>query len=339
MKKYKLAVIQGRFHPFHDGHAALVKKASEIADQILILIGSSNVPVSYKNPWTYDERYEMIQGSLDEMGLSAFIRPLKDFWNNDVKWLANTKSIIREYGEGKDVAIVGFEKDASSFYLKMFPEHDLVNVPFFGTLSATDIREDYFRKAPRLPAGLVSDSTWNFLKSYYNTDGFRYVLDEYEGKRDYDKLWASAPFPPTFVTADNVVTWNDKILLVRRGGWPGKGLLALPGGFVDAKKGDSFDNAVCELQEETQIADEYGKIPLGKLRTYYENKEGRRFDNPSRSIRGFTLTTAFRMILQPDKKYKVIGSDDAVHADWYNFSDIRQEEMFEDHFSIIEEMI
>jgi bifunctional NMN adenylyltransferase/nudix hydrolase len=131
------------------------------------------------------------------------------------------------------------------------------------------------------------------------------------------------------------------ILLVTRGGHPGKGLLALPGGFVEAAKGDSFENVLYELWEEAGIQDERGRIPRGKLKGFYTGDE-RRFDDPGRSIRGYTLTTAFRFKFPDGKKlFQVKGGDDAVDAQWYPISYIREnpELLFEDHYSIIMEML
>ena len=87
--------------------------------------------------------------------------------------------------------------------------------------------------------------------------------------------------------------------------------------------------------------DERGRIPRGKLRGFYTGDE-KRFDDPDRSIRGYTLTTAFRFKF-PDgpKMFKVKGGDDAVHAEWYPISYIKDNPqlLFEDHYSIIMEML
>src|SRR6266853_5831651 len=55
-----LAVVIGRFQPFHNGHLELVKKAFEIAPEVLVLVGSSQIARDIKNPFTFSERQDMI---------------------------------------------------------------------------------------------------------------------------------------------------------------------------------------------------------------------------------------------------------------------------------------
>jgi len=57
-------IVLGRFQPFHRGHAKLVDAAldysNEIGLPIRIIIGSANQPESLDNPWTWQERKQMI---------------------------------------------------------------------------------------------------------------------------------------------------------------------------------------------------------------------------------------------------------------------------------------
>ena len=59
MKKYKIALIVGRFQPFHNGHLFLFKKALSMADKIIFGIGSASI-YDENNPLSYEQRKQMI---------------------------------------------------------------------------------------------------------------------------------------------------------------------------------------------------------------------------------------------------------------------------------------
>ena len=56
----------GRFQPFHLGHVEAVKFALSNVDYLYIGIGSSNKSNELRNPFTSDERNQMIRSSLDQ---------------------------------------------------------------------------------------------------------------------------------------------------------------------------------------------------------------------------------------------------------------------------------
>jgi bifunctional NMN adenylyltransferase/nudix hydrolase len=359
MSKVDTAFLIGRFQPFHNGHKHLIDYGLEHAKRVVVLVGGSNKARSAKNPWTYLERKAMIDSVYnpvygEEDFVAAFerqlegetrvrVEPLPDVPGNDDEWLGNVYAAVNKHlPEGGELGVIGFKKDGSSYYLDLFPNaQKFILEEGFATLNATEIRDAYFQRAPHFPQHLVPDPVLKNLIDFYPTEPFRYVLEETEWADAYKRSWAAAPFPPTFVTCDAVCTQMGHILLVTRGGHPGKGLLALPGGFVEARKGDSFENVLHELWEEAGIQDERGRIPRGKLRGFYTGKE-RRFDDPSRSVRGYTLTTAFRFKF-PDGKsfFTVKGGDDAIDAKWYPIDFIRENPqlLFEDHYHIIQEML
>lgn len=353
MPKVDVAFLVGRFQPFHMGHKYLIDYGLEHAEKVIVLVGGSNTARSFKNPWTFLERKEMIESATADLvsndvytgqiNRRVVVEPLPDAPGNDDVWLGNVYAAVNKYlPQGGTLGVVGFKKDSSSYYLDLFPDAvQLLMEEGFSTLNATEIRDAYFQRAPHFPHRLVPSAVEDFLVDFFRTPHFRYVLEEKEWMDEYKASWAAAPFPPTFVTCDAVCTQMGHILLVTRGGHPGKGLLALPGGFVEPKKGDSFKNVLYELWEEAGIQDALGRIPRGKLRGFYTGQE-RRFDDPGRSIRGYTLTTAFRFKF-PDGKslFTVKGGDDAVDARWYPISYIKEhpELLFEDHYSIIMEML
>lgn len=358
-RKYDFLIYIGRFRPLHLGHQAIIDAALEQADRVIILAGSANRPISYKNPWSFEQVYEMFEAVyLDEVaGDRLIIRPVHDMDYDDERWVGQVQSIFTElvldYGNQHGfrhsgtadfrVGLVGFAKDASSFYLKLFPQWDFIEAPQWGMVSATDIRDMVFRPIPTIPTEVLDPRVAGYIRSMLNTDQFRYVAEERRAILGYKAKWAGAPYEPTFVTADAVVTQSGHILLITRGEHPGKGLLALPGGHVQPSKGDSFTNCLHELSEETDPRDRRSQerdkpMPLGILRNYYTGVS-RRFDNPSRDPRGFYLTTAFRFVFPPGPLWEVNGGDDASHAAWYPIGSLDPKRMFLDHYGIIQKML
>ena len=70
-------VVLGRFQPFHRGHALMVEAAENWrcknlpTNKLIIAIGSSNRSQSMTNPWSWEERVEMIQIWLDSAGIDS----------------------------------------------------------------------------------------------------------------------------------------------------------------------------------------------------------------------------------------------------------------------------
>ena len=88
MKQYKIALVIGRFQPFHPGHLFLIKQALEIADSVIIGIGSSNLS-NTDNPYSVQEREEMIRAALKQAKLTKYITkivPIPDL-PDDIEWV------------------------------------------------------------------------------------------------------------------------------------------------------------------------------------------------------------------------------------------------------------
>jgi len=96
MKK-KRAVFVGRFQPFHLGHLYAIKKTMKKFD-ITIVIGSTNKKRSFKNPFSFKERKEMI---LKTIGKKVRIIGISDV-KNDKEWAKLLKKKARS-----DVIISG----------------------------------------------------------------------------------------------------------------------------------------------------------------------------------------------------------------------------------------
>lgn len=349
--EFDFGVFIGRFQPLHAGHEQVIRQALARVGRLVVLVGSANVARDARNPFTYAERAAMLRSAFrHEIAEERLIvQPLDDHLYSDTAWVAEVqrrvKAVVLDTGNGHgfqnhglsdfSVALAGYGKDASSFYLKLFPEWGSVQVDAaHGTFSSTDVRRRFFQRIPEVPAQILSAGVADFLREFSLGDAFRALLEEVEYLDAYPAQWGRGPF----VTADAVVIQSGHILLVRRGGLPGRGLLALPGGFVDA--GERIrDAAVRELREETGIADGKGQIPPAMLASFIEDARTRVFDAPGRSLRGRVITHAF-LFRMPERRElaRVKGGDDAAHAQWYRLGELSPEMFFEDHWSIIEQM-
>jgi len=342
-KKYQLSTIIGRFQPLHRAHEDLIAEGLTEAERVLVLVGSANRARCPRNPWTYEERAVMISAVFHyevDMG-RIIIQPLDDFVYSDVGWMTTVRDIVKSYNiPDENIGLLGFKKDNSSYYLNMFPEWNAHNInSSYSTFNSTDIRRRFLRNTPILPDRICSPKIIEFLEKFMYTDEFKSLVTEQATNYAYKKAWEHSPFPPTFNTVDAVVVQSGHILLVTRGDMPGKGLLALPGGYIQQDE-TLIDACIRELREETCISDGKSQsgIPPGVLKSFIRKTET--FDDPFRSERGRIITQAYLFEL-PNKKdmYYVKGADDAAHADWYPISDLCGNMLFEDHYFIISKML
>jgi len=340
MKKYNKLFLIGRFQGFHLGHKAVIDRAFQHTNNLTILVGSANMHRSTRNPFTFEERKNMIKNSINlKFDQTLNIVPLDDFMYNDTAWVVEVEKIINKNinHDGGSFALIGYNKDNTSNYLKMFPTIDVIEIESqFGTLNATEIREKYFNTLPSI-SEFIPDLIKEFMQEFAFTNDFKWLVDEFNYVRDYKRMWSNSPFPPVFVTVDNVVIQSGHILLIKRKECPFKGSLALPGGFLDTKE-TIVNAAVRELKEETRIADHKGEIPPAILKSFIKKQEV--FDDPERSDRGRSITHAFLYEL-PNREdlYEVRGDDDAEHAQWYELSYVKSDMFMEDHWFIIKKML
>ena len=332
---FDAAVLIGRFQPFHNGHAALLAKALEAAPSVFVILGSAFAARNAKNPFSWEERAAMISCTLDgaQRARVSFL-PMRDCYD-DARWAASAAELVASaLGSKARVALIGHVKDASSQYLNRFPDWDFIGMPQQGELDATSLRRIWFEGedadvvrallAPRLPAQVV-----HYLQGWSALSCFAELRTEHLAIEKGKKEWGAGPF----ITVDAVVKASDQILLIRRGRAPGKGLWALPGGFLDGRE-RVLQGAVRELREETGFGLLDATIEGALVGTAV-------FDHPDRSSRGRTITHAHFFDLKHASPPEVAGSDDASEAKWVAVDALRTMEgqLFEDHFNILDHFL
>ena len=359
-----LAVVIGRFQGPHAGHAHLLAQAAATGDRVLVLVGSAGRPRSPRNPFTYGERRMALKAMAGRLGIAdrtAFL-PLIDTLYDDDLWVSNVRLAVSHHCQAvgaHEVVLVGFSKDRTSEYLRWFggPGHEgwrsepAASASFDGrVLSATDLRRAIICGEGNDPSlGVIyGEEEVQMLHRIVaaNPAAFEAVRKEWEFLDGYRARTRAAEevlgYPIPINTADPIVIQSGHVLLVRRGGQPGRGLLALPGGHVNPGE-TGLQAAIRELIEETGI-----DIPKGVLRGRISSKNGalrnpadaRVFDHPERSERGWVRTQAFRWELEDRNRLeRVKGGDDAAEALWVPISEITPLNMFEDHFDILQAMV
>lgn len=329
-------VFIGRFQPFHNGHKAVIEAALEQAKEVVVVVGSSFAARNIRNPFTFQERKAMIEAVFPTDRVKVV--PVSDYPYDDNKWINSIMRIVEStVPHAEDIGLIGHSKDSTSYYLEIFPRwKNHVEVADVGGINATDIRNCLFGNCDFAALDNMPDAARDAMNRVIIAGGkiggyWDTLYNEYQMVKKYKEAWKAAPFPPTFMTVDAVVVQSGHILLVERGDMPGKGLWALPGGFLNQEE-TMLDGAIRELKEETKI-----KVPVPVLKGSI--KASKTFDAPNRSARGRTITQAFHIDLGVGELPKVKGSDDAAKAFWVPFNKVKQEKMFEDHFFIIDNFL
>lgn len=335
----ELAVVIGRFQPWHIGHAALLRQALTCAPKVAVVIGSSHRARSARNPFTFDERVAMISASLseEERACVSFI-PVRDYFD-DERWSARVQEAVEALvDEGAEIALVGHFKDDSSYYLNHFPQWQLVEAPREGFADATALRRVLFETEHTGPsldalAGEVPPAVLQYLKAWTLLPHCARLAEEHAVIVQTLAAWSGTPYPVIFTTVDAVVQTAGHVLLIRRGAAPGRGLWALPGGYLEPRE-RLLQGAMRELQEETELA----LLPS----TLEEALVGVRvFDHPDRSQRGRTITHAHHFNLRLDHLPEVKGADDAAEAKWIPVAQVAgmEDQLYDDHFHILDHFL
>lgn len=332
MNTNKTAILIGRWQFPHNGHATLMNTALQAAEQVIVVIGSAYGSRDSLNPFTWEERADMIRSTLKPEDLQrVHFLPIRDYFDNDL-WNAAVNAGVKAIAPAQNqIELVGFNKDETSYYLFNFPEwsRNLIDSREVD-IDATSLRKMYFL-SDDLEIAFVAMKDYvhpkviSYLRSWSFLPAYQLMAKEARVIVEYRKNWTA----PYYLTGDAVVTCAGCVLLIQRGSDIGHGLWALPGGFLDP--GERFyDGAVRELTEETSY-NPYG----GSLKAALKGHET--FDHPRRSARGRLVTGAYHFDLCGTRTPEVKARSDAKAVKWWLFEELNalESQMFEDHAMIL----
>jgi len=151
-------LLIGRFQPFHLGHLEALQFALSKVDKLWVGLGSSNKPAEKNNPFTAEQRKEMILSSIDDSmkeRISIFFIPDLD---NHLKWIEKIDTIVPKFE-------IIFSNDELTKHLYSKRDIKVESIPFLNreSLSGTNIRDLII--SDQKWDDLVPDGTRNFLKN------------------------------------------------------------------------------------------------------------------------------------------------------------------------------
>jgi bifunctional NMN adenylyltransferase/nudix hydrolase len=344
-----VAVLVGRFQPLHEAHLALLRRALAIAPRCVVVVGSAFQARTPRNPFTWKERAEMIRQALPgrERGRVTIV-PMRDYYD-EVRWVAAVREAVAGLTAAQGaahIALVGHFKDATSSYLAAFPGWTLESVDRLPGPDGSRLRDALFaslpedeHEPPRIDAALAAlvdqapPSTLAFLRAWTALPFFAELAVEWRLLKRYKEAWRAAPYAPTFVTVDAVLRCAGQVLLIRRGNAPGRGLYAVPGGFIEARE-TTWQSCLRELEEEThlKLLDETMRRSLRSVAV---------FDHPDRSQRGRTITHAHYFDLGERECPEVRADDDAAAVEWVPIAALAamEDRFFDDHFHMLDHFL
>ena len=347
-----VAVLVGRFQPFHDAHLALLRRALAVAPQCIVVIGSAFQARTPKNPFSWTERAEMIRLALPEADRERVrFLAVRDYYD-EARWVQEVRAGVDGLlasdarPDTPKIALVGHFKDATSSYLGAFPGWQLTSVEQLAGADGTHLRDALFASQPddhhdrdSLEEALASfvdqapPSTAAFLRSWAALPFLAELAVEWRMLKKYKAAWRAAPYAPVFVTVDAVVRCADRILLIRRGKAPGRGLHAVPGGFIEERE-TTWQSCLRELEEETHL-----KLLDDTMRSSL--REVAVFDHPDRSLRGRTITHAHYFDFGDREPPEVRADDDAMSVEWVPISELAamEDRFHDDHFHMLDHFL
>ncbi|EPF87714.1 nicotinamide-nucleotide adenylyltransferase [Acinetobacter gyllenbergii] len=166
MYTFDYLVFIGRFQPFHLAHLETIEIALQQSQNVILALGSAQSERNIKNPFLATEREQMILSNFseDEQKRIHFVHVIDVY--NDEKWVKQVKDLVNGVIQpNTKVGLIGHFKDESSYYLRLFPEWQMVELDSLkNSISATPMREAYYRG--EIQTEFFPEGTIQFLSEF-----------------------------------------------------------------------------------------------------------------------------------------------------------------------------
>jgi bifunctional NMN adenylyltransferase/nudix hydrolase len=327
---YVASVFIGRFQPFHKGHLNSVKLALKQSEKLIIILGSYRMSPSLRAPWSAGERMEMIKACLTSSQLKRihFVQ-VRDRLYCEEMWINNIKGeVFKITGSKVPVAIIGHEKDSSSYYLKIFPHWKFLETGNYEGINATEIRKKFFLSKhlesayEKTPKQIV---IW--LKKYRKSIYFKKLKTKF---LYVDKFLKNEGSLLPHEICNSIIFCCGYILFVRSKNPLSKDLLSLP----EAKPAQKEGHKKCSIRgllEETKISMSFEKIEASFQREGEFNFPGR---FPLCKQTSYTFFYKLNETFLPE----VSQGKGVESVEWILLDDVYllENQIYSDHFQIIQ---
>lgn len=172
-------VFIGRFQPFHYAHLQTIEIALQRSRSVVLALGSAQPERTLKNPFLAQERENMILSNFtsEQQQRIKFVHIVDVY--NDEKWVKQvTEKVEHVTSNAVNIGLIGHFKDDSSYYLKLFPNWQLVSLESLkNSISATPLRKEYYEghiNTQYLPQG-----TQDFLVKFKQRQIYQDLKQEY----------------------------------------------------------------------------------------------------------------------------------------------------------------
>ncbi|WBY02641.1 NUDIX domain-containing protein [Ramlibacter tataouinensis] len=314
-----------------DAHLSLVRAALERAPRCTLFVRRAHLAPTPANPFGWELRAEWLRQALRPTDAARVdLQPLREHWDEP----RNLQAMQQALGPAETVCWISAGPLLDSEDLPAGWSHARVapddpDDPIVGWLHRL-----YEADAPGAVldtlAGQLPPACRDALREWTGSAAFDTVRADWRQIASERKAWSVAPYPVVLSTVDAVVQAGGRVLLIRRGRPPGRGLWALPGGFLEPAE-ETLHAALRELVEETGL-------PVSMRQMRQALRGSRVFDHPERSQRGRVISHAFFFDLGEEPPPPVQAGDDAAQAAWVPLAHLPalQAQLHDDHFHIIE---
>lgn len=180
MYTFDYLVFIGRFQPFHLAHMQTIEIALQQSQNVILALGSAQSERNIKNPFLASEREQMILSNFSEQDQQRihFVHVVDVY--NDEKWVKQVKDLVNAVVQpNAKVGLIGHFKDESSYYLRLFPEWQMVELDSLkDSISATPMREAYYRG--EIQTEFFPEGTIQFLSEFQKSAMYQQLQQKFK---------------------------------------------------------------------------------------------------------------------------------------------------------------